>query len=221
MQGPPAGPARQRAYDYTKRCLLTGEFAPGALLSEGEVASALGVSRTPVREAFLRLESEGLLKLYPKRGALVPPITAGEAEAVAEARLVIERHCADRLRARPEELGRLVVALEEMLDQQRRLLEEGDAEAVARADRQFHHAIVQAAGNVVVTGLYDSLRDRQVAMALEVFKGQPGRARRSLDEHREVIDALAAGGGKPLARALEHHVVQVLAAQRTRGPALS
>lgn len=215
-----SGPARQRAYDYTKRCLLTHEFAPGVLISEGEVASALGVSRTPVREAFLRLETEGLLKLYPKRGALVPQVAAGEAEAVAEARLVIERHAAEKLRTRPEEVGHLVVTLRKILTEQRRLLAEGEPDALASADREFHRAIVQAAGNPVIVSLYDSLHDRQVAMALEVFQGQPGRAARSLEEHCEVIDALESGGGKRLSRALEHHVTQVLAAQRAGGSGL-
>ena len=65
--------AKDRALDYVKSQVLTGAFPGGELISEGEVANALGMSRTPVREAFLQLESQGLLKLYPKRGALVVP----------------------------------------------------------------------------------------------------------------------------------------------------
>ncbi|EUA52922.1 bacterial regulatory s, gntR family protein [Mycobacterium intracellulare 1956] len=62
------GTAKDRALDYVKTRVLTGEFPGGELISEGDVASALGMSRTPVREAFLRLEAEGLLRLYPQRG---------------------------------------------------------------------------------------------------------------------------------------------------------
>jgi DNA-binding GntR family transcriptional regulator len=66
--------ATDRAYAYTKARVLDSTFAGGELLTEGEVAEALRMSRTPVREAFLRLEGEGLLRLYPKRGALVVPV---------------------------------------------------------------------------------------------------------------------------------------------------
>src|ERR671916_2526130 len=73
--------ATNRAYEFTKGRVLDSTFAGGDLITEGEVAAALGMSRTPVREAFLRLEGEGLLRLYPKRGALVVPVSAGEVEA--------------------------------------------------------------------------------------------------------------------------------------------
>ena len=69
--------AKDRALDYVKTQVLTGAFPGGELISEGEVATALGMSRTPVREAFLRLEAEGLLRLYPQRGALVVPGVLG------------------------------------------------------------------------------------------------------------------------------------------------
>ena len=80
--------------DYVKTQVLTGAFPGGELISEGEVAAALGMSRTPVREAFLRLEAEGLLRLYPQRGALVVQVSSEEARAVIEARLVLEQFAA-------------------------------------------------------------------------------------------------------------------------------
>src|ERR1700761_6929929 len=83
--------AADRAYVHTKERILDGAYAQGRLLGEGEVSDSVGVSRTPVREAFLRLEAEGLLQLYPKRGALVVPISAADVEDVMETRLVIER----------------------------------------------------------------------------------------------------------------------------------
>src|SRR5919206_2976642 len=88
--------AAERAYDYVKVRLLDGRFAGGTLLSENELAQRLGLSRTPVRQAFVQLEAEGLLELYPKRGALVVPISASEIEDVFEARLLVEEHCTRR-----------------------------------------------------------------------------------------------------------------------------
>src|ERR671931_1935108 len=94
LAGP--GPAAARVYAYVKQRLLDGTFAGGALLSENELSQQLGLSRTPVRQAFVQLEAEGLLELYPKRGALVVPVAASEIEDVFEARLLVEEHCARR-----------------------------------------------------------------------------------------------------------------------------
>src|SRR5919107_3510289 len=94
---PPSGPlaagtgsAAARVYAHVKERLLDGSFPGGALLSENELSQQLGLSRTPVRQAFVQLEAEGLLELYPKRGALVVPVAASEIEDVFEARLLVE-----------------------------------------------------------------------------------------------------------------------------------
>src|SRR3954453_10281685 len=94
-----SGPAAARVYAYVKERLLDGTFAGGALLSENELSQQLGLSRTPVRQACVQLEAEGLLELYPKRGALVVPVAASEVEDVFEARLLVEEHCARRAAA--------------------------------------------------------------------------------------------------------------------------
>ena len=98
----PASPpvsAADRAHRYVRERILSGEIAGAAMITEGEIAEATGVSRTPVREAFLRLQAEGLLALHPKRGALVQPITPGEADDVFELRELIEAHAARRIAA--------------------------------------------------------------------------------------------------------------------------
>src|SRR5579875_3675865 len=90
--------ATTTAYRFAKDRLLDGRFPAGQLLSENEIARELGISRTPVREAFLLLEAEGLLELYPRRGALVTPISPTEADDLLEARMLTEGHCAGAVR---------------------------------------------------------------------------------------------------------------------------
>ncbi|MBH0121440.1 GntR family transcriptional regulator, partial [Rhodococcus sp. CX] len=82
--------AAEQAYREVKERILSGTLPGGELISEGEIAAEMGTSRTPVREAFLRLETEGWMRLYPKRGALVVPVADGEAEHVVAARLLLE-----------------------------------------------------------------------------------------------------------------------------------
>ena len=130
------GAAKDRAHDYVKRQVLTGAFAGGELISEGEVAAALGMSRTPVREAFLRLEAEGLLRLYPQRGALVVPVSSEEARAVIEARLVLEQFAAGKVIGRgPAARAAVSERLSAQLERQRDAAAKSDWEEFSDADR--------------------------------------------------------------------------------------
>src|SRR6201990_2450236 len=114
------GAAKDRAHDYVKRQVLTGAFPGGELISEGEVAAALGMSRTPVREAFLRLEAEGLLRLYPQRGALVVPVSSDEARAGGDGRLVLEEFAARKVIGRaPAARATVFERLSAQLERQR------------------------------------------------------------------------------------------------------
>ena len=172
------------------------------LLSEGELAQQLGVSRTPVRQAFAQLQAEGLLELYPKRGALVVPISASEADDVHEARLLIEAHCARRVAA----AGSAPVAeLEEAIADQEAALQAGGAEFAA-ADRRFHRAIVAAAGNALLTRQYDALRDRHQRIAAATVARDPSRVERFIAEHRGILAALDGGDADDVAARVEAHL---------------
>src|SRR5918999_3613584 len=119
--------ANDRAYAFTKSRVLDSTFAGGELITEGEVADALGMSPTPVREAFLRLEGEGLLRLYPKRGALVVPVSVGEVEAVMETRMLVERFALDKVLSNgPAEV--LARAMDEAIALQEARIAAGDAD---------------------------------------------------------------------------------------------
>jgi DNA-binding GntR family transcriptional regulator len=196
-------PAKDRAYAHVKEQILEGIYPGGEMLSEGEVARALDMSRTPVREAFLLLEAEGLLRLYPKRGALVVPVSAEEINEVLETRVVIERHCAEQVARRGPEV--LVQQLRPLLIDQERHIERGNRIGFVEADRLFHRAIVSTNGNSLLTRLHDSLRERQRRMGAAIVARDPGVQRRYLVEHRGIVDALETGGdtGRLLSEHLE------------------
>ncbi|GHJ16787.1 GntR family transcriptional regulator [Micromonospora sp. AKA38] len=179
--------AAERAYRHLKRAVLEQIYPGGQLVSEGEIAEATGVSRTPVREALLRLESEGLVKLYPKRGALIRPVSARETADVIEARRLVELHAAERVWPRRAALrGELADRLDEM----RRAHAAGDLTALMAADRAFHAAVVEAAGNEILAELYHRLRDRQLRMGEAGFRLSPGWAEVALAEHAAQLAAL-------------------------------
>src|SRR5690625_557934 len=128
--------ARERAYHGTKQRILDGTYEGGSLLNEADVAETIGASRTPVRDAFLSLEAEGFLRLYPRRGALVVPVSADEIRSVLEAREVIEEFAARRVCGLPAaERSDLVASLRPFLAEQDEAVAGGDDAAFARADR--------------------------------------------------------------------------------------
>src|SRR4051794_9110489 len=187
---PGSGSAAARVYAHMKERLLDGRFPGGTLLSENEISQRLGLSRTPVRQAFVQLEAEGLLELYPKRGALVVPVAASEIEDVFEARLLVEEHCARRAATaggRP-----LATELADAIAEQEAAIAmgEGGMAEFAKSDRRFHRAIVAAAGNAILTRLYDALRDRQRRIAAVSLARNPADAERFVAEHRGIADAL-------------------------------
>ncbi|MFD9304619.1 GntR family transcriptional regulator [Streptomyces sp. NPDC060048] len=206
--------AAERVYQHVKQGVLERRYEGGTLLTEGELAVAVGVSRTPVREALLRLETEGLLKLYPKKGALVLPVSAQEIADVIETRLLVEEFSVRR--AVPAPPG-LLERLAELIGEQRRLGAAGELAAMMAADRAFHAEIVRSAGNQILSRLYDQLRDRQLRMGVAVLHAHPDRVERTLTEHTEILDALRAGDAETAAAAVRAHVGRI--AELVRGSA--
>ncbi|MFF3030159.1 GntR family transcriptional regulator [Streptomyces rubiginosohelvolus] len=199
-------PAAERVYTHIKEAVLERRYEGGTLLTEGDLADAVGVSRTPVREALLRLEVEGLIKLYPKKGALVLAVSAQEIKDVVETRLLVEEFAARKaVPASPQ----LIERLEQLLEEQRQLAEDGDLAAVAVTDRCFHAEIVKYAGNEILSRLYDQLRDRQLRMGVAVMEAHPGRIEANITEHGELLEAIRSGDADGAALVVRRHVGRV------------
>ncbi|MFF3450769.1 GntR family transcriptional regulator [Streptomyces sp. NPDC002667] len=196
-------PAADRVYAHVKDGVLERRYEGGALLTEGELADAVGVSRTPVREALLRLEAEGLIKLYPKKGALVLPVSAQEIADVVETRQLVEEHAARKaVPASP----RLLARLEELLERQKEQAAAGDLAAAAVTDRCFHAEIVRSGGNEILSRLYDQLRDRQLRMGVAVMHAHPDRITKTLVEHEQILRALRSGDADAVVGLIHGHV---------------
>ena len=171
--------ASERAYRHVKEQILDGVLGGGELISEGEVAEEVGMSRTPVRAAFVQLEAEGLLRLYPKRGALVVPVSAQRGR-VGDGDALGDRALRDRAGSTPELGAQLSAAADAHAGLE-------GAEFV-EADRAFHRMLVAGTGNDILLSLYDSLRDRQRRMG-RVSTRTAERKTSIVAEHRELADA--------------------------------
>ncbi|OBK23247.1 GntR family transcriptional regulator [Mycobacterium asiaticum] len=198
--------AKDRALDYVKTQVLTGAFPGGELISEGEVATALGMSRTPVREAFLQLEAAGLLRLYPKRGALVVPVSPDEVRAVLEARLVMEEFAAGAvIRRGPDVCAEVFDRLSVEVQRQHEAADAAQLAEFLDSDRAFHNITLEAAGNTILAGFYSSLRDRQMRMIGESARNRQ-RLNTIIGEHLRIAEALRAGDASAAREAVRAHL---------------
>jgi DNA-binding GntR family transcriptional regulator len=199
--------ASEKAYLTVKELIVTGELPGGELISEGDIATRMGTSRTPVREAFLRLQAEGWMRLFPKRGALVVPIGPDEAEHVLSARKLIEAGSVKAMTgpARAE----LVNALTRNLDLQRQTARDGTATAFSAVDADFHQSIVSAGGNPLLDTFYCGLRERQRRMTIGSLARDPGQLASIIEDHDRLIGLIQAGDAAGFETAVDRHMRRV------------
>jgi DNA-binding GntR family transcriptional regulator len=190
-------------YAWLRDAIISGEIEGGRFLDEHWVSGIVGVSRTPVREAFHRLAAERFISLLPRKGAQVRTVTARELEEVYQTRRLIEGHaiaalCTTRT-APPEQMI-------ELLDLMESAGEARDWLEVSGLDRTFHHTMVSAAGNSVLAELYDSLRSRQQRVAVRALIARPERLTVINSEHRALVAALTRHDEAGAVRILHQHL---------------
>lgn len=198
--------AADRAYTYTKERILRGDLAGGQLVSEGQIGGALGVSRTPVHEAFLRLDAERLLTLSSRKGAVVTPMSPQESRDVLEIREAIESAAARRLVA--DGTPPALAALQSTLDRQRAAIETNDVDAFVEADDEFHSAVVHWSGNALAEQFMAAIRDRQQRLRYQLLSIRAEHLAAAFDDHRMLAEHIAAADADGYAATLHRHVAR-------------
>ncbi|NMM85930.1 GntR family transcriptional regulator [Rhodococcus sp. SRB_17] len=201
--------AAESVFREVKELILSGELPGGELISEGEIAKRMECSRTPVREAFLRLEAEGWMRLYPKKGALVVPVADGEAEHVVAARQLVETQSVRVVAEQPHVRSALLDALRTSLIEQREIADRGDVVAFSAADADFHKMIVAAGGNPLLDTFYGGLRDRQRRMTARSIARDPGQLSQIIEDHTALADLVESGDADAYNTAVLAHMRQV------------
>ena len=199
--------AAQRAYDTLRAEIIGGVHPPGARVTEQEVAASAGVSRTPVREALRRLESEGLLRFVPHQGAFVTSWSDQDAEDIFDLRAMLESYAA-RLaaaKASSEDVGRLRDLAEE---QCREAAERspGYLERIADLNSRFHRLLQQAAASAPLQATLATLSS--APLVLQTFRDyEDDDLYRSAHHHLEMVVAIEAGDGDWAASVMHSHVM--------------
>ncbi len=208
---PAPGTAARRAYDFAKWAILNAVYHAGDVVTEAGLAHELGISRTPVREALLRLEVEGLVRLHPKRGAVVSEFSMHDVEDVLEARVLVENHTAAKSFASREIL---LPRVEKAHEDMKRRRAEHDTAAFTEADRIFHELIVDAADNAVLSAIYRMLRERQTLFTSAIVRGRADRMEAAIAEHERILEALRGDDEKAFLRVVNEHLQWSIALAR-------
>lgn len=191
-------------YDLLLERILMGEYQPGTPLVEQEISKELGVSRTPVREALLRLRLENLVRVIPRGGTFVEESSVQTIRDVTETRLVLEEYllCLAVERRRPDAVQEFVRWVDDLEDGWESL----PAREWLRNDDEFHERLYRMAGNRVLERHLSLLRRQAV-----LFWGQLGKQYNSLAgihrDFRDIAVGLAAGDAEQCVAVIRRHVL--------------
>jgi DNA-binding GntR family transcriptional regulator len=196
-------PLVERAYQEVRSRILENLWPPGYTALEQEVALALGMSRTPVREALIRLHQEGLIELAPRRGMRVLPVSAKDMREIYEIFMSLECTAAELLAKRKPSLAELSPLVEATKNMEIALSRD-DLDAWAKADEVFHEALVRLAGNKLLHDAMMGFWDRAHRARMVTLRLRP-KPVNSTYEHMQLVECLAAGDAAKAAQVNRLH----------------
>ena len=189
--------------DRLREAILSGVLKPGQRLDQNEIAEALNVSRSPVREALRTLAAEGLVQILPHRGAIVAELSPEELEEIYAIRAVLEGMAA-RLAVPNMDLARLE-ELETILHE---LNATDDLDLWLELNRRFHHTIYQAAGRPRLLSLIENLRNTS-APYIRQYIDSSEHMEEAKESHQRIFEACARGDAAAARRETEKHLKAV------------
>jgi len=195
-----------RVFEIVRNAIVVGEFAPGSLHSVQEIAEKLNVSRTPVREAMLKLEELGMISFERNRGARILETTVHDLEEIFSLRVLLEVPAAYRaaMRITPPELRKLRQSLDEVEEAYKST--STNVRAHLEPDARFHRTIALISGSRRLAGILDNLFDQQM-----IAGGTSGGFTREMDsiyrDHERIYEEIAANNPTGAAAAMRDHLV--------------
>lgn len=197
-----------KVFQQLKNSILAGEFENGAELREIALSKKLGVSRTPVREALRQLEQEGLVEIYPNRGAYVKGITYKDVEDIFRIRARLEGLCAEMAVSSitQEQLDKLdeIILLSKFYEEKK------DMEHLLKMDSQFHEVLFESCGSKMLEHQLKDYHQYVQKARLRSLKRQE-RAKKSTMEHEEILDAIKARDAQKADELATRHILNAIA----------
>jgi len=196
--------ALQRAYDGVTELIASGAFEPGSRLREGTLAEALGVSRTPIREALRRLAAEGMVEMLPNRGALLIGFSSEDLESLSALRLRMEPYGV-RL-AVPRLTEDDLEELQTLVDQMNEYALIPDLDSIGKLNDQFHQKFLTRSGNRLLAGAVTNMI-RPSIVRRTFHRYSPRQLQRSMAHHTEILEAAKEGDAEWAEAVMRVHIL--------------
>lgn len=194
------------AYAALKSAILNNTFPPGYQAAEIDVAAQLGMSRTPVHEAVIRLQEEGLVELLPRKGVVVRELSPSDIREIYELTIALEGMAAEVLALQPHSAGKKAIL--DRLDAETRAMESAlarnDLDAWAAADDRFHKFLTSDCGNGRLSRVASTIRDQTHRTRLLTLRLRP-LPQESAVEHDAIIAAIRNGDADGASRSAADH----------------
>lgn len=196
-------PLRDVVFQTLRAAILKGDLKPGERLMELQLASKLGVSRTPIREAIRMLEQEGLAITIPRKGAEVARMTEKDMEDVLQIRCALEELaiCLSCQNITENEMQQLRVAMEEFREKTRT----GDIPQIASADVNFHDVLYMSSDNPKLLAMLNNLREQMYRYRVEYLKDSSVYPQ-LIEEHYQLYEAVRSGDAQKAAAYTRQHL---------------
>ncbi len=187
------------AYDSIKRYILDGRLDEGGRLTEEFLATALGISKSPIREALNRLETEGLIRIEPRRGAYLQDLSTKDINDLYDLREALETHVVHTAELSPE----LIAQFKESVRRMRKYLKENDKPHYIDEDMHFHAILATATGNRRLCKTLENVQNQIWIFRRKTYDLSSSTA---ADFHQTIVEALEAGDRNAAARAMRDHI---------------
>ena len=174
--------------DYLENAILDGRLEAGTRLIERDLAEKFNVSRPPIREAIRQLNTEGLVEIVPRKGAVVARISAKDVEEIYGVKVLIEGYAAREAAKKITEPG--LRKLKSLIDKMAVQIEKGNVSRYVKLAEEFHDLINKAAGNDKLYEIYKRLSKQIICHKINYLSVSRG-LRRSFEEHKELLETLA------------------------------
>lgn len=194
-----------QVYNLLKELIISIQLKPGQMLSEKEVAESLQASKTPIREAMIRLQSNGLVEIVPQKGTFVTPIQIDRYIEACFVRLQLEIGAVKRAALQQGDWNSTIL-MESLLKKQESALAEKNGQLFFELDQKLHKAFFDAAG---VSGVWETLRETQGDVnRMRHLKRQHNIRRESavIEEHRAIVEAIKSGSPEDAEKAMIAHI---------------
>ncbi|TZG31769.1 GntR family transcriptional regulator [Agrobacterium sp. B1(2019)] len=195
----------EQAHQELRARIVSGRLRGGERLLPNELAADLGISPTPVKEACLKLEADGLVINSSRRGMVVRDFTVEDVEELYAARMLLEKGAVEVAFDAGQLDGALHAELLESLAKHREFAKGSTLDELSKAlfyDRSFHATLVSAARIPVISGSHERILDQTHTVFVSIL----GAYARSVEEHQNIADAIAAGGKAQIVDALWRHL---------------